>query len=89
MLTFEDCLAFARLTEDEVDAIAVHEHVPEMVALELGSYLCRSESGELRLKRMILDDIEAARAAHDAPRAAALKLVLRRFCESHGHELPA
>ena len=39
MITFDDCLAFCELTEDEIDAIAEHEHLPETVALEMGSYL--------------------------------------------------
>ena len=39
MLTSEDCLAFCALSEEEIDAIAEHEHLGETVALELGSYL--------------------------------------------------
>jgi len=36
MLTREDCLALCELSEDEVAAIAEHEHVPEIVAMEMG-----------------------------------------------------
>ena len=39
MLTFEDCLALADLTEEEILAIAEHENLPETVALELGHHL--------------------------------------------------
>ena len=83
MLTFEDCLDFANLTSEEVDAIAEHEHVPEMVALELGSYLCETPEGEWRISRMILDDIESARKKGDLAAAARLRLVLRDFLVTH------
>ena len=39
MLTIQDCIALCDLTEDEVEAIAEHEHIPEMLAAELGAYL--------------------------------------------------
>jgi hypothetical protein len=85
MLTFEDCLDFADLTGEEVDAIAEHEHLPEMVALELGRYLCQSPEGERRISRMIVDDIEEARAKGDLAAAAKLRFVLRHFVDTHLH----
>ena len=85
MLTFEDCLDFADLTGEEVDAIAEHEHVPEMVALELGRYLCQTPEGERRISRMIVDDIEEARASGDLAAAAKLRFVLRHFVDTHLH----
>ena len=39
MITIEDCLALSDLTEEEIDAIAEHEHLPEIIAAELGNYL--------------------------------------------------
>jgi hypothetical protein len=63
-----------------VDAIAEHEHVPSIVALEMGRYLLNGPNGERVLKRMILDDIEGARARGDSLHAACLKLILRDFC---------
>jgi hypothetical protein len=83
VLTFQDCLDFANLTSEEVDAIAEHEHVPEMVALELGRYLCETPEGERRISRMILDDIEEARKKGDLAAAARLRLVLRDFLMTH------
>lgn len=84
MLTFEDCLAMAELTEDEILAIAEHENLPEMTALELGNYLVHAPGGERRIKRMILDDIAHARHTGNHRRAAELKMVLKHFCEQHG-----
>ena len=83
MLSYEDCLGLCELTEEEIEAIAEHEHLPAIVAAEYASYLCRAPSGEARIKRIILDDIAAARARGDAKHALALKLVLRRFVEHH------
>ena len=83
MLTFEDCLALCELTEDEVCAIAEHENIPEIAAVELGHYLVRSPDGELAIKGMMREDIEAAGAAGDRMRALALKLVLRDFILRH------
>ena len=42
MLSLQDCLALCELTEDEVRAIAQHEHIPEIAAAEMGNYLARS-----------------------------------------------
>ena len=83
MLTLEDCVGLCGLSEEEVLAIAQHEHIPEMAALELGNYLCRTAEGELCVKAMIRDDIAQAAAAEDRTRALALKLVLRNFVAAH------
>jgi len=83
MLTFEDCLGLSELTEDEILAIAEHEHIPELAALEMGNYLIHEPHGEERIKRFIVDDIKAARKHGDTRHAAVLKLVLRHFCQEH------
>ena len=84
MLTFEDCLAFADLSEEEILAIAQHENLPEVTALELGNYLIHTTGGELRIKSMIVDDIAQARGCGNVRRAAELKHVLKQFCAQHG-----
>lgn len=83
MLTFDDCVALCELTEDEIAAIAEHEHLPMIVAAELGNYLIHGPDGALRIKRIILDDLMAADRAGDKGRALTLKLVLRHFVERH------
>lgn len=83
MLTREDCLALSGVEEDIIDAIAEHEHIPEMVAAELACYLCRSPAGELRIRRIVLDDIEAARAAGNEEKVLHLKLALAAFIRNH------
>ncbi len=83
MLTYEDCLEFCELSEDEVDAIANHENVPDMIAVELGNYLVHSAAGEPAICHMIMDDIREARAGGHRARAAKLELVLTHFVASH------
>ncbi len=83
MLTIEDCIALSELTEEEILAITEHEHVPEMLAVELGSYLIRTESGEVRVGRMIRDDIERAIGTGNYAHAARLRLCLKHYLEHH------
>jgi hypothetical protein len=89
MLTLKDCLALADLSEDEILAIAEHEHLPEIAALELGQYLVHTPPGAPAIRRMILDDIAAAEKRGDRMRVLTLKLVLKRFCECHPEALAA
>jgi hypothetical protein len=83
MLSYEDCVAMSELTEDEVAAIAEHEKCPEMLALELGSYLIQTPDGPPRLKHMLAEDIESATRSGHLAHAAKLKLVLQQFCKRH------
>jgi hypothetical protein len=83
MLTLQDCIELSELDEDEILAIAEHEHIPEMAAVEMGHYLIQTPTGEKRIKHMILDDIQAARDHGNLRHAAALKLALRHFIETH------
>jgi uncharacterized protein DUF6455 len=83
MLTYNDCLELCELTEEEVSALARLKHLPEVVALEMGWSLCRTPEGAQTIRRMILDDIEAACRRGDARAAAKLGLVLHHFLENH------
>jgi hypothetical protein len=79
LITYEDCLAFAGLTDEQVGAVARHEHLPRMVALELAGYLSRCADGDRQIAAMIRDDIEVARRRGDPAAAARLRLVLSQF----------
>ena len=83
MISLEDCLALCDLTPDEVAAICEREHVPEMIATSLGSYLLHSAHGAERVRDMILDDIRSAVRRHDIPHARHLVNVLRTFLHEH------
>lgn len=83
MLTFEDCLGLAALTDDEVDAIARHERIPAMVALELGFHLLRSQRGKEKARQFVVDDILEAQARNNCRDCARFGRVLGEFIASH------
>jgi hypothetical protein len=86
MLTFEDCLALCELTEAEVAAIAEHEHLPQLPAVELGAYLMQGADGQVLVEHMLVDDIRAAQRRGDLVHAAMLKRTLRQFIDEHRAE---
>ena len=45
MITLQDCIAMCDLDEAEVQAIAEHEHIPEIAAAALAQYLLHQEHG--------------------------------------------
>ena len=71
MLTVEDCVGLCDLSEEEVLAIANHEHIPEVAAAELGDYLVHTPDGELSIRGMIREDIACHRQRPPRPRAGA------------------
>lgn len=83
MLTYQDCLALSPLSEKEIEAIAKHEHIPEMVALELGWGLYRTPEGKRQIQRMICENAEAACRSSDLDTAATLGLLVHHFIEGH------
>ncbi|MFZ1830120.1 MAG: hypothetical protein WAW42_15460 [Candidatus Competibacteraceae bacterium] len=83
MLSYQDCVELSDLTEEEIEAIAEHEHLPEIAALEMGNYLVHTEQGVPMIKRIILEDIEEARRRSHDQKVLQLKLVLRHFIETH------
>lgn len=60
MICLEDCLDFCELDNDEIEAIAEHEHIPIICAAEMGCALLKTPAGVKQLHTMILDDIELA-----------------------------
>ena len=92
MLSWEDCVALSGLTQDEIAAIAEHEHIPQMLAAELGSYLIQQEDGTLRVKAILADDLRRAEEKGNLAHAEELRSVLRHFiarCESVAAESAA
>lgn len=83
MLSYEDCVELSDLTEEEITAIAEHEHLPEIAALEMGSYLVHTSEGVPMIKRIILDDIEEERRRGHDEKVLQLKLVLKHFIDTH------
>jgi len=83
MLTLEDCIALCDLSEDEVLAIAEHEHIPEIAAAEMAAYLMHCPDGELCIKGMMREDIARAVENGNRVRELTLKALLRNFILQH------
>jgi hypothetical protein len=88
MLTLEDCVAFCGLTEEEVLAIAEHEHIPEIAAAAFAEYLANQEHSTEKIRDMIVDDIRAAQARDDKEHVLTLLHVLHHFLRTHPEARP-
>ncbi|MEJ2176610.1 MAG: hypothetical protein P8Y12_01350 [Gammaproteobacteria bacterium] len=83
MLTLQDCLGLCELTEDEIRAIAKHEHIPEIIAAELAEYLVHEPDGTRKIRRIILDDIKDEEDRGHTEKAEKLRMVLAHFIATH------
>jgi hypothetical protein len=83
MISLEDCVALCGLDKDEVDAISEHEHIPEVAATALASYLLKQAGGCVRIRTMMVDDIHEALDAGRIEHAAELFMALRHFLAHH------
>jgi len=54
MITLEDCIGLCGLTEQEVLAIAEHEHLPEIAATALAQYFCRKTMAAKKSETLLL-----------------------------------
>ncbi len=85
MLTLKDCIELCDCDEEEIRAIAEHEHMPEILAVELAQYLEHSPDGIPTIRRFIIDDIQAAQARGDAEKVEQMRLALKHFVARHPH----
>lgn len=83
MISLEDCIALCGLNEQEVMAIAEHEHVPEIAAAAIGRYLLKKPGGTEKIGDMMRDDIHEALGRGDTAHASELLMVLRHFLDTH------
>ena len=89
MITLQDCIAFCGLTEEEVLAIADHDHLPEIAAAALAHYLLSREHGTEKVRDMIVDDIREAQYRNDKARVQTLLHVLHHFLKTHPEVSPS
>lgn len=88
MISLADCIALCGLTEEEVLAIAEHEHLPEIAAASLAHYLLHQSHGPERIREMIIDDVRAAQARADRQHVQTLLHVLHHFLRRHPEARP-
>ena len=90
MITLEDCIGLCGLTEEEVLAIAEHEHLPEIAATALAQYLLSLEHGSEKVRDMIVDDIRQAQLnGGDKEHVLTLLHVLHHFLKTHPEARPS
>ena len=88
MITIEDCIGMCGLTEEEVLAIAEHEHLPEIAATAFAQYLLSRAHGTDHVRDMIVDDIRQAQTAGDREHVLTLLHVLHHFLKTHPEATP-
>ena len=88
MITMEDCIGTCELTEEEILAIAEHEHIPEMNAIAYGEYLMNMKDGGEKVCQIIVDDIRDAQRRKDRAHVQNLLHVLHHFLRSHPEAAP-
>jgi len=88
MISLEDLIALSGLTEEEILAIAEHEHLSEPVACGFAQYLSAKAGGFETVRDMIVDDIRHAQTAGDKARATELLHILHHFLKTHPDSVP-
>lgn len=83
MLTYEDCLELCDLSQEEIDAVAEHQHSDRIQALAEADYLIHCEGGVHKIRRMIVDDIRHAQCCGNRQHEMDLKRVLVHFIKTH------
>ncbi len=79
MISLTDCIGLCGLTEEEVFAIAEHEHIPLIAAAALAQHLLHCSGGCDTICKMIVEDIDWASERGDQPHYDELRITLHRF----------
>lgn len=83
MLTMEDCLGVCDLSAEAAAAIAEHEHVPMLVALEMGQCMMADKAGRRHIAAIFCDDILTAQEHGSIRHAAELSMALDAYLCDH------
>ena len=87
MINENDILDMTCLSREQIAAIAVHEHLDEVAAAELGEYLMHIHHGPQKVQQMICEDIAEALHRDDLDDARALYKALKAFLTEHPEAL--
>lgn len=83
MITLEDCYGMCGLDPEEVAAISEHEHLPEIEAAALASYLLHRAGGAREIRRMLIEDVRDALHHGNVGHACELLGAFRHFLQQH------
>ena len=77
MLTLQDCIGFSGLTQEQVEAVADHEHLDMVIAAEWAENAMERPGGREEVQHMIEEEIAFCESHHRLDK-------MRRF--QHGLE---
>jgi len=83
MITLDDIEDMTCLTREEIDAVAEHEHLPEVSASLLAEYTMHQPHGPQKVQQMICEDVREALHRGDLAHARELYVVLHKFLSDH------
>ena len=83
MISRDDCIGLSGLSEEEVQALAEHEHIPEILAAAFAHHLLCQADGCRKIAAMIADDVGWAVARGDSLHADQLRKTLNEFIRDH------
>ena len=83
MLTLADCVDLCGLSEEELQVVADHEHVPLIVAAERAADLLRTAKGTYLIRSYMLDQLEKAVAQGRQQEAKRLDRIISKFVAAH------
>jgi len=83
MLSMRDCLDYCNLTDDEIDLIAEHEGIPDVVAAQMACGLVQTDEGTLLLARCMESLLERAEAAGQIDKLQRAKAAYAQFIADH------
>lgn len=88
MISLDDMVGMSGLSEEDILAIAEHEHLAPSIAASLAAYLSTDHQGLAQVRDMIIDDIRQAQLRGQAKHARDLLHVLHHFLRQHPDERP-
>ncbi|MEX0730342.1 MAG: hypothetical protein WED00_14040 [Aquisalimonadaceae bacterium] len=83
MLSSEDICAMCDLTEEEIDAIAHHEHVSVVIAAEMGECLIQNAEGRALIYKMLCEDVQHASHHGSGRHLVRFQAALEQFCRDY------
>ena len=83
MLSIDDIIGMCECTEEEIAAVAMHEHLPDAVASEFADYIIHSPDGVPKMRKIIIEDIEMAMRDGNTDQVEILNKVLKHFIATH------
>lgn len=83
MISIKDCLDYSDLTEDEVAAIAEHEHLPFATAAQMACCLAQSKDGAEVLRCLLKNAVCDAGSCGHAEALRVARRAYRQFVANH------